>query len=162
MHLSSTSNIRQEELPLLTLFGYDENNLAFDEDVCRSIENRRAQMSDVLIFDILLSLGGIKVPDSLYPPRDFSTLRRLLNAIETSTYDAMKKDGLIYFLLKWHTDGRDAKYQHSRGIPPQFVSLADAYWYLDSGENVAVSPIICRAQLLIHRRVLSARGILAF
>ena len=102
-------------------------------------------MSDVLIFDILLSAGGVKRPDALYPPRDAETLARLLDAIEEATYDDLKKDALIYFLLKWHQDGREDRFQEDRCIPPQFVALADAYWHLDSGINVAVSfPFLSR------------------
>jgi hypothetical protein len=98
-------------------------------------------MADVLIFDILLSAGGVRHPDSLYPPRDANTLHALLDAIEDTTYDGLKKDCLIYFLLKWHKDGREERFQEDRCIPPQFVALADAYWLLDSGEDVPVSNI---------------------
>lgn len=105
----------------------------------RAIEERRALMTDVLIFDILLSLGGVKHPASLYPPRSPAILQKLLDAIDNSTYDTLKKDGLIYFLLKWHRDDRAEYYAYARCIPPQFVALADAYWYLDAGEDVYVS-----------------------
>jgi hypothetical protein len=98
-------------------------------------------MADVLIFDILLSAGGVRHPDSFYPPRDANTLHALLDAIEDTTYDGLKKDCLIYFLLKWHKDGREERFQEDRCIPPQFVALADAYWLLDSGEDVPVSNI---------------------
>ena len=60
----------------------------------RAIEQRRAALSDVLVFDILLSLGGVKHPDALYPPRDPALLQRLLAAIDASAYDALKKDGI--------------------------------------------------------------------
>ncbi|EMD35603.1 hypothetical protein CERSUDRAFT_35893, partial [Gelatoporia subvermispora B] len=101
------------------------------------VERRRATLADVLIFDILLSTGGIPHPDSLYPPQDVDGLHRLLDAIAGTTYDALKKDCLVYFLLKWHQDGREDRFRDDRCIPPQFVALADAYWYLDSGINIA-------------------------
>ncbi|KAG1834722.1 nuclear pore complex assembly-domain-containing protein [Suillus variegatus] len=91
------------------------------------IESRRAQMADVLIFDVLLIRGGIRQPDMLYPPTDLHSLRRLLD---------LKKDCLVYILLKWFQDGREATYADERCIPPQFVSLADAYWHLDTGIHV--------------------------
>ncbi|KAF9262246.1 hypothetical protein L218DRAFT_867720, partial [Marasmius fiardii PR-910] len=101
------------------------------------IERRRALLGDLLLFDILLSLGGIKDADTLYPPANPDALKRLLTAIAQSPdYDGLKRDGLIYYLLKWHHDGREAKFQRERSIPPQFVALADAYWYLDSGVDV--------------------------
>ncbi|EDR03720.1 uncharacterized protein LACBIDRAFT_295169 [Laccaria bicolor S238N-H82] len=87
-------------------------------------------MSDRLIFDILLTSGGaIRDADLIYPPTDPQGLRRLLDAIGSSHYDALKKNCLVYFLLKWHQDGREEKLA-------KFTMLADAYWYLDSGINV--------------------------
>ncbi|KAI0032871.1 nuclear pore complex assembly-domain-containing protein [Vararia minispora EC-137] len=101
------------------------------------IETRRADMSDQLIFDVLLVRGGIREPDSLWPPHDPTGLRRLLDAIQTSSYDALKNDCLVYFLLKWHQDGREAQFAQELAIPPQFVSITDAYWHLDSGVDAA-------------------------
>ncbi len=95
-------------------------------------------LDDLLLFDILLRSGGVRSPDILYPPRDEHTLIRLLEALEDSNYDALKKDCLVYFLLKWHQDGREDKFAAQRCIPPQFCSLADAYWHLDSGINLSV------------------------
>ncbi|RDX45813.1 hypothetical protein OH76DRAFT_1407591 [Lentinus brumalis] len=103
----------------------------------QEIEERRADMSDLLIYDILLSSGGIRQPHTLYPPTDRHALERLLDAIAHSTYDALKKDCLVYFLLKWHQDGREDDFKLKRCIPPQFAMLADAYWHLDSGINIA-------------------------
>jgi hypothetical protein len=102
------------------------------------IESRRAQMTDVLIFDVLLIRGGIRQPDMLYPPTDLHSLRRLLDVINGSSYDSLKKDCLVYILLKWFQDGREAAYAEEKCIPPQFVSLADAYWHLDTGIHVEV------------------------
>ncbi|TFK38135.1 nuclear pore complex assembly-domain-containing protein [Crucibulum laeve] len=113
------------------------NNFPWREPRPEEIERRRALLGDVLIYDILLSSGGIKDPDLLYPPRDETSLQRLLQAIEGSHYDALKKDCLVYFLLKWHQDGREDRFQEQRSIPPQFAALATAYWHLDSGINVA-------------------------
>lgn len=95
-------------------------------------------MNDQLIFDLLLSTGGILRPASLYPPTDVDSLEVLLDAIRDSTYDTLKKDCLIYYLLRWHQDGREGVYRDDKCIPPQFVLLADAYWYLDTGFDVAV------------------------
>jgi hypothetical protein len=102
------------------------------------IETRRAQLSDLLIFDILLSSGGVRHPDTYWPPTDPESLRRLLEVIEGSAYDTLKKDCLIYFLLKWHQDGREERFREDRCIPPQFAMLSDAYWHLDSGISVEV------------------------
>ena len=124
---------------MIQLFELTPQTFAWRAPVPRQIEQRRAAMSDMLIFDILLSAGGIKQPDALYPPRNETQLHDLLDAIEETTYDGLKKDCLIYFLLKWHKDGREVEFQEKRCIPPQFIALADAYWFLDSGEDVPVS-----------------------
>lgn len=102
-------------------------------------------MNDVLIFDLLLASGGIPyIAPKIYPPRDLEGLKTLLLAILVSTYDALKKDCLIYFLLKWHQDGREVDFSEAVCIPPQFVALADAYWHLDSGVDIGVSVHVFR------------------
>lgn len=100
--------------------------------------DRRAALDDKLIFDVLMVAGGIRDPDFLYPPRDVQGLERLLGAIESSTYDSLKKNTLVYYLLKWHQDGRENNFKVQTAIPPQFSALADAYWNLDSGTNIPV------------------------
>ncbi|KAF7351273.1 ELYS domain-containing protein [Mycena sanguinolenta] len=103
----------------------------------QQIEHRRAAMGDLLLFDILLTSGGIREPDTLYPPSsDVQSLHRLLEAIHTSTYDALKRDCLIYFLLKWYQDNREERFKLEKCIPPQFASLSDAYWHLDAGTDI--------------------------
>ncbi|KAG1716816.1 hypothetical protein ID866_338 [Astraeus odoratus] len=109
----------------------------WSEHEASKIEARRARMTDVLMFDVLLIRGGISQPDMYYPPVDTSSLRRLLRAIDSSTYDILKKDCLVYILLKWYQDNREVRFEESRSIPPQFVALADAYWHLDTGVHVA-------------------------
>ncbi|ESK81851.1 elys protein [Moniliophthora roreri MCA 2997] len=123
---------------LISYFEVTPTLYPWRETVFQEIERRRALLGDTLLFDILLSFGSIKEPDGLYPPANAEVLQRLLDEISKSnTYDALKKDCLVYYLLKWHRDGREARFQRDRSIPPQFVALADAYWYLDSGSDVA-------------------------
>ena len=117
------------------------NNFAWRETRSTEIKQRRALLSGTLIFDLLLSRGGIQKPDALYPPTTVSALRQLLDTIEASQYDKLKKECLVYYLLKWHQDGREGRFQLDRCIPPHFASLADAYWSLDTGADVPV----CRA-----------------
>ncbi|KAI9509247.1 nuclear pore complex assembly-domain-containing protein [Russula earlei] len=133
---------------LMSLFDVSAEGFPWRTPRPHEIETRRAQLSDLLIFDILLSSGGIRHPDTLWPPNDPASLRKLLDAIEDSTYDALKKDCLIYFLLKWHQDGREERFREGRCIPPQFAMLSDAYWHLDSGIQVekAVS-LLCDVRL---------------
>ncbi|KAK0203824.1 nuclear pore complex assembly-domain-containing protein [Desarmillaria ectypa] len=120
----------------LSYFDVTDELFPWQDNVVQEIERRRASLNDMLLFDILLSLGGIREPDTLYPPRDVRSLERLLDAISASQYDVLKKDCLVYFLLKWHEDGREGKFEQARSIPPQFCALSDAYWHLDAGLNV--------------------------
>jgi hypothetical protein len=136
----------------MSLFDLSSDGFPWRAPRPHEIETRRAQLSDLLIFDILLSSGGVRQPDTLWPPTDPASLRRLLEAIEESTYDTLKKDCLIYFLLKWHQDGREERFREDRCIPPQFAMLSDAYWHLDSGIHVEVrniSPYTIRSHLYI-------------
>jgi Nuclear pore complex assembly len=127
---------------LLHHFDTSQDTFAWTRNVLLRIETRRSLLSDLLFFDILLSSGGIREPSSLYPPADVPSLRNLLRAIENSNYDILKKDCLVYFLLKFHCDGREVDFADERCIPPQFSSLSDAYWHLDTGTNVDVSLFI--------------------
>ncbi|KAL4264457.1 ELYS-like domain-containing protein [Pleurotus pulmonarius] len=122
--------------PILSYFETSLNAFPWRGTRPQEIERRRAQLNDVFIFDLLLSAGGVKNPDTLFPPHDVSGLERLLGVIEASNYDTLKKECLIYWLLKWHTDGREARFSEDRCIPPQFVVLSDAYWYLDAGVDI--------------------------
>jgi len=123
------------------------NNFAWRETRLTEIEQRRALLGDTLIFDFLLLHGGIQKPDGFYPPSDVSALQQLLGAIEASHYDTLKKECLVYYLLKWHQDGREGRFQLDRCIPPHFAALADAYWLLDTGANVPVrrGTVVCSA-----------------
>ncbi|TFK29768.1 hypothetical protein FA15DRAFT_691042 [Coprinopsis marcescibilis] len=121
----------------LRYFDVSPDGFAWRGTFPEQIRQRRADLDDKLIFDTLLISGGVKDPDFIFPPHDVAGLKRLLDAIEASTYDALKKQTLIYFLLKWHQDGREDIFTLQHCIPPHFSALADAYWHLDSGINLA-------------------------
>ncbi|KAJ3927808.1 MAG: nuclear pore complex assembly-domain-containing protein [Lentinula lateritia] len=130
------------DIRLTNLLGYFDvtaDLFPWHKERVQAIEQRRAILDDTLLFDILLTLGGIREPDTLFPPNDVPGLQRLLNAIAESTYDALKKDCLVYYLLKWHRDGRERRFQRDRLIPPQFAQLAEAYWCLDAAVNVQIA-----------------------
>ncbi|PPR04583.1 hypothetical protein CVT24_012011 [Panaeolus cyanescens] len=116
---------------------FDAANFPWQEPWPEQIRLRRASMHDSLIFDILLLSGGITQPHVLYPPENPEGLNKLLEAIADSTYDTLKQDSLVYYLLKWYQDGRERTFQQTKCIPPQFSALTDAYWHIDTGVNVA-------------------------
>ncbi|KAL7416332.1 ELYS-like domain-containing protein, partial [Mrakia frigida] len=72
-----------------------------------------------------------------YPPQDILSLRRLLGAIQISSFDKLKKDCLVYYLLKDSEEGggtgRATRFAEERLIPSQFVDLTDGYWAMDNG-----------------------------
>ncbi|VDB95503.1 unnamed protein product [Peniophora sp. CBMAI 1063] len=123
-------------MDLLSYFDLTPSTFPFAGSKPTEIEHRRALMSDLLIYDILLQHGGIKSPHALWPPHSPSGLEQLLDAIQASSYDSLKNDCLVYFLLKWYCDGRETGFAEDAAIPPQFVALTDAYWHLDSGLDV--------------------------
>ena len=125
---------------MLGYFALRPNDFAWTSDSVEQIRARRAAMSGELFFDILLKLGGIEDPAALYPPSDISSLQRLLDAIEAVTYDTMKRDCLVYYLLRWQMDGRESTFQEEKVISPHYIALADAYWYLDLNTNLGVRP----------------------
>ena len=122
----------------LNYFDLEPRTFAWRDAIPHTIESRRSLLSDLLFFDTLLLSGGIREPATLYPPTDVASLSDLLHAIGNSNYDQLKKDCLVYFLLKWHQDGRETRFADERCIPPQFCALCDAYWHLDTGWNVEV------------------------
>ncbi|KAJ8081676.1 hypothetical protein PM082_007522 [Marasmius tenuissimus] len=137
MDVDSDSPSSVSSTDLLSYFDLSSTSFAWREPIFSEIESRRALLNDTLLFDILLTLGGIKEPETRYPPSNPDALQDLLTQInESPAYDGLKKDGLVYYLLKWHKDGRESRFQRERSIPPQFVALADAYWCLDSGADI--------------------------
>ncbi|KAL0960047.1 hypothetical protein HGRIS_011695 [Hohenbuehelia grisea] len=123
--------------PLISYFSTEPTTFAWRGSRVQELEERRALLNDSFIFDAILSRGGIASADTLFPPTDVASLERLLDAIESSTYDTLKKECLVYYLLKWQGDGKDQALKEHRCIPPQFAALSDAYWCLDAGVNIA-------------------------
>ncbi|KAH6915851.1 nuclear pore complex assembly-domain-containing protein [Coprinopsis sp. MPI-PUGE-AT-0042] len=136
--MAQASSFEDGVQPLLALFDVSEQGFAWRAPRPDQIRERRAAMDDKLLFDNLLISGGVRDPDFIYPPDDVAGLTRLLSAIDASTFDALKKQTLVYFLLKWEHDGglKADQFKLDCCIPPQFSALADAYWHLDTGLNI--------------------------
>lgn len=53
-------------------------------------------------------------PAALYPPRDYPALRSLVQAVQDSdSFDALKKNCLLYYLLKDYRDDREKKFANA-------------------------------------------------
>lgn len=64
----------------------------------------------------------------LYPPRDFTGLRKLLSAISDSdSFDSLKKDCLVYYLLKDYKDGREHDFSRSKRIVSAGHAVRDVF-----------------------------------
>lgn len=117
-------------------------------------------------YGFLCSVADVEVCELLavlYPPQDHLSLRRLLSAIDDSaTFDTLKKNCLVYYLLREYEDGREADYAHKRRIvscykvivvfgslltavhqPKRFVTSTDAYWLLDHGDYALGAKKLC-------------------
>ncbi|OCF45444.1 hypothetical protein I317_00690 [Kwoniella heveanensis CBS 569] len=62
-------------------------------------DRRRRSPGGRLFFDRLLELTGLDGP-ALYPPNTPAALRRLLHSIHSCPFDRLKRDCLLYYLLK--------------------------------------------------------------
>ncbi|KAG6873667.1 hypothetical protein C0995_012601 [Termitomyces sp. Mi166 len=120
----------------LKYFDVSDAGFAWPGPLREQLRERRMKLEDKFIFDILLEAGGIERPWTLFPPRALEDLELVLQAIELSDYDILKKECLVYYLLKWHNDGRESRFQEERSIPSQYTNLADAYWHLDAGCDI--------------------------
>ncbi|TDL22795.1 hypothetical protein BD410DRAFT_769761 [Rickenella mellea] len=128
--------LSEQPKDLLSLFDITPEQFPWRDSRPEEIQSRRSLMSKELFFDILLEVGGITNPETVYPPTDVVSLRHLLDVLAGATYDSMKRDCLVFYLLKWHGDGREMKYADDKCISPHYVAIADAYWHLDTGVNL--------------------------
>ncbi|KAL5499060.1 hypothetical protein ACEPAH_1578 [Sanghuangporus vaninii] len=127
---------RRQSSEIADRFSDKTEQLPWTKDVCSHILARRAAMSGQLFFDILLRLGGIDDPASVYPPYNMHSLKVLIDVILDLSYDSMKRDCLVYYLLKQPQKGKEVSFAYERSISSQYVALTDAYWELDSGINL--------------------------
>lgn len=127
---------------MTTYFGYTEfDEMPWNSTLRGKIVARRAAMSGELFFDELLRLGGCEDPASIYPPHNMLSLTVLIDAILALSYDSMKRECLVYYLLKQLQEGKEVPFGEERAISPHYLAITDAYWELDSGINLDVSHI---------------------
>ncbi|WVQ98811.1 hypothetical protein IAU59_005942 [Kwoniella sp. CBS 9459] len=87
-------------IPTTILRHFDLADTPWTELTSPLIEDRRKRSpGGRLFFDRLLELTGLDGP-SLYPPNTPAALRRLLHSIHSCPFDRLKRDCLLYYLLK--------------------------------------------------------------
>ncbi|KAG8920542.1 hypothetical protein FRC02_000841, partial [Tulasnella sp. 418] len=103
------------------------------QETRQAIAERRAKLEGSLFIDKLLAFAEI---DALahYPPHDDLSLNQLLSLIQNSPFDDLKKNCLVYYLLKTYDDGREDRFAQDALIPTEFIMLSDAYYCLDWGQ----------------------------
>ncbi|KAF8587202.1 hypothetical protein K439DRAFT_1407858 [Ramaria rubella] len=107
------------------------NPFPFTHDARNIILARRAAMSNELIFDLLLEQASIASPQSLFPPESPEALLYLLEAISNCHWDSLKKSCLYFYLLSHVSSDVAARYATTCAVPPQFIHLAHACFFLD-------------------------------
>lgn len=121
---------------------FDVTVFPWTQDVCREIVNRRAQLNGALFIDELLTIAGID-SNAMYPPHSPDAFVALQDAINNSEFDDVKRNCLLYYLLKAWNDNRSALFAQAKAIPRQYVILSNGYYYLDTGRLEAAVVSVC-------------------
>ncbi|PLW11557.1 hypothetical protein PCANC_20584 [Puccinia coronata f. sp. avenae] len=86
----------------------------------KKLRSRHETIDGMLFFDRLMKLGSIPNSTDLFPPPHPSRLRQLLDSIEACSFDILKKNCLVYYLLKEYCDNRETRFAIDRLIPSHF------------------------------------------
>ncbi|KAA1138686.1 hypothetical protein PGTUg99_034576 [Puccinia graminis f. sp. tritici] len=107
-----------------------------EEDLLASkrLRSREETIDGMLFFDRLMKLGSIPNFKDLFPPPHPSRLRQLLDSIDACSFDLLKKNCLVYYLLKEYGDGRENRFAIDRLIPSHFSRGLDGLWALDHSQ----------------------------
>lgn len=100
----------------------------------RRLRTREETIDGMLFFDRLMKLGSIPNFEEIFPPSHPSRLRQLLDSIDACSFDLLKKNCLVYYLLKEYADGREARFAIDRLIPSHFTRGLDGLWALDHSQ----------------------------
>ncbi|MBW0498833.1 hypothetical protein O181_038548 [Austropuccinia psidii MF-1] len=122
---------------------HHENQVDLTQDVhstpdksfpSNQLRSREEMVHGLLFFDRLMLLGSISNYKELFPPSHPSRLRQLLDSIDGSPFDLLKKNCLVYYLLKEYGDARETKFAIDRLIPSHFTLSLDGLWALDHSQ----------------------------
>ncbi|KAH9461921.1 hypothetical protein MJO28_003315 [Puccinia striiformis f. sp. tritici] len=100
----------------------------------KRLRSRDETIDGMLFFDRLMKLGSIPNFKDLFPPPHPSRLRQLLDSIDACGFDLLKKNCLVYYLLKEYGDGRETRFAIDRLIPSHFSRGLDGLWALDHSQ----------------------------
>ncbi|KNZ62202.1 hypothetical protein VP01_12g3 [Puccinia sorghi] len=98
------------------------------------LRSRQETIDGLLFFDRLMKIANIPNFNLLFPPTHPSRLRHLLDSIEACHFDLLKKNCLVYYLLKEYRDSRETRFAIDRLIPSHFSRGLDGLWALDHSQ----------------------------
>ncbi|KZT34781.1 hypothetical protein SISSUDRAFT_247398 [Sistotremastrum suecicum HHB10207 ss-3] len=129
------------------LFDLSPQRFPWHEPVPQRVRQQRDIYDGTLFLDTMLEAAQVENARALYPPWDPESFGDLYNAVRKAKWDRMRKDCIVYYLLKWWEDGREVKFRRQRSIPPQFSTLADAYYFFDMGEATKAANLVIDARI---------------
>ncbi|WAQ81833.1 hypothetical protein PtA15_2A145 [Puccinia triticina] len=100
----------------------------------KTLRSREETIDGMLFFDRLMKIGSVPNFKDLFPPSHPSRLRHLLDSIDACDFDLLKKNCLVYYLLKEYGDGRENRFAIDRIIPSHFTRGLDGIWALDHSQ----------------------------
>ncbi|KAI9593087.1 nuclear pore complex assembly-domain-containing protein [Syncephalis fuscata] len=111
-------------IALFKLFPYDNKTK-------KNITAARKLFGGHLCIDRLLTFAGVEI-GSLYPPSNEGQLKKLICAIYECDLDQIKKDSIVYYLIRECQDNTIINsFIQSRSIPLPYQQAITGYWLLD-------------------------------
>lgn len=120
------------------IFSTSAKDFIYKTKVIHEKNSLRRSHSNVLFFDLILEqIANIPTEEikGLYPPHSSADLQQLYKRIRDLDIDGLKKDCILYYLVK---DGknptRESAYVKESALPENFRHLMDGYHALDNLE----------------------------
>ncbi len=116
----------------MSLFDLSQQVSPWTAPFLNRVESRRHALQSPLFIDDLLSLASVPIS---YPPTSPDEFHALYDAIQDSpTFETVKRDSLVYYLLKAWGDEREKDFARMRTLPEAYRIVTDGYWAMDSGD----------------------------
>ncbi|KAK9468984.1 nuclear pore complex assembly-domain-containing protein [Lipomyces arxii] len=112
---------------------YPDEEFPYNDEYNNTINNQRTKLDGKLFFDLLSSdIADVQNVVTMYPPSNKQGLIELHEEIAFSGADTLKKQCLIYYILKDFTSTTASEeYAESCPLPPAYKYLLDGIHALD-------------------------------
>ncbi|KAK9461601.1 nuclear pore complex assembly-domain-containing protein, partial [Lipomyces oligophaga] len=115
------------------LFG--DLEFPYNQKIQNFIRGQRSKLSGSLFFDLLCSnIVGIQDVHLVYPPAKGEVLRDLFEQIDSANSDLLKKQLLLYYILKDFGLQNAKEFSEQVLLPEAHKMLIDGVYYLDRFE----------------------------